>query len=40
MTCIATCPDDDPLPLYADSFLGACVADCEGDDWWADDLTQ
>ena len=39
MSCVTECPTDDPIALYIDSFLGACVDDCEGDDWWADNLT-
>lgn len=40
MSCVSECPTDSTIALFADSNLGACVDDCEGDDWWADYLTH
>lgn len=39
MTCSSTCPTNIAIPLYKDDYLGKCVDDCEGSDWWADTLT-
>ena len=39
MTCAGSCYKDAVVPTYMDDFLKACVARCEGEDWWADYLT-
>lgn len=40
MTCVNACPTNIEIPLYKDDFLGKCVDDCEGADWWADPTTN
>lgn len=37
MICVESCPMNVPIPLFKDDNLGACVDDCEGLDWWADE---
>lgn len=39
MSCVSTCLLSQTIPLYKDDNLGACVDECVGLDWWADDLT-